>query len=806
MSPPQAEQSRATSAERTASTFRVTLLLFVASGAAGLIDQICFSKYLAYIVGSTAYAISAVLAAFMVGLALGAHLAGGAAVRVRRPLLAYGVLEIVVALAVSVAPAAFSALTPLYVSLARSSPDSLATLTALRWSLASVIVIVPTMAMGATLPLLSKLVALDDDASGRVREGRLGALYAANTLGGAVGALSAAYVILPALGLSKTLYAGAAASALVGVVAIAVGRTAVVRVDAPPARTVEAPPTAPADWAGKAWLLAVLALLSGFLVFACEVVFTHLLALIIGNSVYAFGLILAVFLSCLFVGATRAPALHARLGSAALPLGLAATGVALLATMPLWDMLPLLFGSLRGVKSFAGREAVRALAAFAILVVPTTLMGLTFPLLLQRIATRADVAARVGRLTAINTLGAVAGSIVTGYVLLPALGSERTLVVVGVVYTAAALLALTGVVALWRRWTLSLGAASLAGAVLVPPWNLARLTSGTNVYFERYDPPDAILFTREDVHGGVTTVVVEEGVRVLLTNGKFQGNDGHEMEAQRFFAHYPSLFVHRFDRALVIGVGTATTLGTLAAYPWKAIEVVDISPSIVEAADRFFQSVNRNALHDPRVRLHIDDGRNHVRVSTERYDLVSMELSSIWFAGAASLYSREFYESIDAHLQDGGVFQQWVQFHHIRPHAFATVVNTLRAVFPHVVLFYGGKQGILVASRSPLVASRRALASYQGDPTLSAVIPGARPLPTLLDDVLVTGPSLDAFLDAAARDAGVERERLVSTDDNLFLEYETPRGNVLPWKTREATAERVMTFRRAEDVAALLGP
>ena len=791
------------------SRFVLTLALFVVSGAAGLVDQICFSKYLSYVVGSTAYAISTVLASFMIGLALGSALGGRFSSRVERPLFAYGVLEVLVGVAVLGTPFAFEALTPLYASLARGAPDSLVFVSVIRWLLAMLIVVVPTVAMGATLPLLTGLINDGEGVTARVRERRLGALYAANTLGGAVGALGAAYFLLASLGLTSTLRLAAAASALVGVVAIVAGRS---RAPASAPEATEEPTEdtsaerGPEEQSGLGLVLA-LAFASGFLVFEAEVVFTHLLALIIGNSVYAFGLILAVFLICLFVGAAQAPMLHGRLGLAALPLGLAATSVALAGTLPAWDRLPLLFGGLgEEVTTFAGREAVRGLAAFAILVLPTTMMGLTFPLLLQRIATTPRVAERVGLLTATNTVGAVVGSLVTGYVVLPRLGSEKTLMLLTLTFAVLAFVTLGGLGRAAKRAAVGLAAVGVVVTFAVPRWDLARLTAGSNVYFTNYEPPDEVVFVREDIHGGVTTVLRRKNVYTLYTNGKFQGNTGWEMNAQRYFAHYPSLFVKNFDRALVIGLGTATTLGTVAAYPWKSIDVVEISPAISEAAGRFFKVQNRNALEDPRVSLIHDDGRNYLLVTEQKYDLIGMELSSVWFAGASSLYSAEFYKNVKAHLVEGGVFEQWVQLHHVYRTDFATLVNTLRRAFSHVAVYYGGGQGILIASMQPLRSSPERIAELSQRPEVASSVPRSRQLAELLGDVLVVDESLDAFLEESAKLADRKLETMTSTDDNLYLEYATPRGNVLPWSTREKLVAEIRKHRRPQHIQALRGP
>ena len=236
---------------------------------------------------------------------------------------------------------------------------------------------------------------------------------------------------MPALGLNGTVLLAAGASAVAGGAALLLDArarraSAASQVADEPHGVASAPPNSLiAPSRRDRVLLDALAYGSGFLVFAAEVVFTHLLALIIGNSAYAFGLILAAFLAWLFVGAWLAGPLRRRFSDAAVPLGLAATAVAALVVIPLWDDLPRLFGGLgKAVTTFTGREAVRGAVAFAVLAVPTTAMGLTFPLLLRRVGTYPDVSRWVGRLTAINTVGAVCGALATGYFLLPALGSQ----------------------------------------------------------------------------------------------------------------------------------------------------------------------------------------------------------------------------------------------------------------------------------------------------------------------------------------------------------------------------------------------
>ena len=751
--------------------FSLVATLFFISGATGLLYEVAFSKLLGYVFGATAYAVSTVLAAFMAGLALGAYFGGKTAGRFSRPLAAYGVAEIVVGAICAVSPAALDRLTIAYISLAQSAPGSLAAITALRAGLTSLVVVVPTVAMGATLPLLARVVASD-----ALGDKKLPALYAINTAGGALGSVASAYAILPLLGVRGTMQAAALANVGIGIVAIVASRSAASHEDAP---RVAASSTTPKNEDGEA-LLTALAAASGLLVFATEVVQTHLLALLIGNSAYAFGLMLAVFLVCLSIGAARAPRLAANHGAGAIARGLVYSAIAVALTLPLWEQLPSVFlVAGKVVSGWTGREIVRALAALVILAPPTVWMGSTFPLLLRAVAGRAEVARAVGRLTVANTLGTIAGSILTGYFVLPRLGSQGTLIAIAAAFAAAGVLAARGAglrgSALGR--VAALGAFALVAALLLPRWDLARLTNGANVYFTTGPRPDSIAFVREDVHGGVTTVVDRGPIHTMYTNGKFQGDDGPEMAAQRRFAHFPSLFVKREERALVIGLGTGTTLGTITAYPWKHIDVAEISPSIVEAAQLHFRGPSRNGLDDPRVHLDLNDGRNVILVAREPYDLVTIELTSVWFAGASSLYSREFYELVRSRLAPGGVLQQWVQLHHIRRRELATIVRTLRLVYPHVALFLGGAQGILVASAEPLVASQSRLARLEKLAPMIDVSNGA-PLASLLSELIASESDLDRFVAESRDDA---KDTPVSTDDDLYLEYATPKGNVLDY-------------------------
>lgn len=414
-------------------TLSLIAILYGVSGALGLVYEVAFNKYLGGVFGTTAYASSAVLVAFMGGLALGAHLASRLDARIRRPLLAYGVAEATIGAFCMLAPLGFTLLNATHAWCAARHPGMVAMLDALRASVAVVIALVPAAGMGATLPLLARFVASEDSARGKRLLARL---YAINTLGGALGSLGCAYAIVPRLGLTWTMRSAALLSLGIGVVATMLGRKQTNDVSTvSDASKLDAGPESHAAPFFPMRDAIVLSAASGMLVFGCEIVFVHLLALAIGKSGYAFGLMLAIFLVCLSFGTPVATKLAERFGAGALAICLTVSGFLLLASVVLWERLPSLFRLLDPSWEFA-----RAAVAFAALALPVVAMGTTFPLAL-RAARSATVGADVGKLTVANTAGSIVGSLAFGFGLLPRLGPETSLLAVAVVYVALAVFA-----------------------------------------------------------------------------------------------------------------------------------------------------------------------------------------------------------------------------------------------------------------------------------------------------------------------------------------------------------------------------
>lgn len=766
----------------------VTAMLFV-SGAASLIDEHLLSKLLGRVLGSSAEAVACVLVAFMGGMGLGAHVAQ---TRLRRrgrgsSFQTYAAVELGIALSALAIPSVLSVMVRLFASVA-SSLDAQAALLVVRFLIAVLICAVPGLLMGATLPLVV-------DGAARMK-GRgtlpLARFYAGNTLGAAAGVFASTYVLIPAYGITRTLVAAAACNALAGVGALVLARAA--RSESGSESDTETERQTETDTddgtvgeGGMAFRRALaISFGSGALAFAFEVVCFRLLAVVVGNSAYAFGLMLFVFLLGNGLG-SRIASIVRRPNARLLAGAQAAVGISALVLMPLWDDMPPLFrrvGTL--APSFLLWEGTRVLAVAILIGLPTLAMGSAFGLLL-RIAGGAGPSAgrRVARLYVVNVIGAIIAVPITTFILAPGLGSQVTFVLVAVGEVAVACTALVPAAGT-QRWRLAAGGGFLGLAALLlvtgSQWNVATLMSGSNVYFsEGFAEYEKLRFMREDRAGGMVAVVESQKVKTLIANGKFEGNDGFEVPDQQMFALFPLLFVKNHESALNIGVGTANTLAVMGKFPFKKLDAVDISSAVVDAARLEFGKLNDGILDDPRVHLHIDDGRNFLLRTPTRYDLIAIQMSSIWMSGAAELYNVEFYEALRGRLASGGVFKQWVQLHHIKTSDIARIIATLRKVFPHLTLWVAGHQGVLVGSMSPLRADASALRRWSDNPGLRATLKtsGLEHPFEAFGHLYMDEAGLDAFVEDVSVREGLSESDLLSRDDTATLEYSTPRGNLL---------------------------
>lgn len=776
--------------------------LFVASGFAGLVYEVVYAKALALTFGSTSLAAYTVLTVYMGGMAIGAWLGGRIAENSKNPLYLYAIFEMVIGVYAVLTPEIFKLIQSVYVGISVDMPVESDVLSFVRVVLGAGALLFPTILMGATLPVMFKFLSLQ----GVQSRTAISNLYSANVVGAALGSLAAGYVVLPALGRNGSTYIAAVLSLLIALYAIE-------RLKRLGGRINDAAPTV-ADTTqdeihlpeAKSPLIGLSALtvltLGGAVTLALEVVSMHMLSTIAGSSVYAFGLMLATFLGGLGLGSSVGERVFVRWSRAHIIL-LAQSGLAIsiALTAHFWDTLPGYFGSFglaQSNLSFAGRELVRAMVCALAMVPSAFFIGMSYSpamaLASEWIAPQSPVRG-VGIASSLNTIGNISGVLIAGFCILPMLGSRLTLLVLA---SAAMTLSLIFVVVhlrsslsgagFWRgSGVYASGLAVLSLLAFPSSWNWDELASGSNVYF-RSQSWGRVIEHAESVEGGITTVSLNDaGIHTLLTNGKFQGNNskGGEMQAQASFALLPLLHTDKRESALVIGYGTGMTAHVLHEQGFKQLHVAELSRDLVRLADKYFAEINGGVASKPNVSMHIADGRNYLLTQSSRYDLISIELTSIWFAGAANLYNKDFYELARTRLNKGGVLQQWVQMHHMSEIDILYIIGSIRSVFDNVWIYYSGGQGIIVASDGP-----RVLENDPAHALLDQSLSGSdfEFNAKGLADRLVAGPDrVDALL--SGMDPSLQL--LISTDNNLFLEYSTPKGNALTYDTVPRNLELV---------------
>lgn len=760
-------------------------ILFFVSGATALSAEVVLNKLLTYVFGSSHLATSTVLAAYMAGLSAGAWLFGRATSRLARPVIAYAALELLVGAFYALLPVVFGPFQRASVALASPLAGAPALLTVVRFGLCFTLVFVPTLMMGGTLPTLVSAFH-----RGTALRRSLPLLYATNTLGAAAGTLIASYAAIPRLGLDGTLFACAALNLAVAIAAVLVARALPVR-SAGEERAPEEHETAPEGGHLAPRTVYALAFAQGTLSFVLEVVWSHLIGTVIGVTAYAFALMLFAILLGIGAGSLVLPRLTRRRAPAAVfawAMLLLALGVAV--SLRGWDQFATVVGwtrSLASAGTFWEREGVRLAFCLVLLFPPALAMGISLPALAASARGEGPNHGQwVGRVFASNTLGTITGSLLCGFVLLGRLRSERILAVVVV---GALLLGLAGVALAEgrartsRRSRIALisGAiAALALAIGFRGFDAQRLTLGTHYYWWVPAHPEAerVISVREDAQSGFITVSESpDGTKTLKTNGKYEGTDARG-EFQDLFALFGGLYVKRWDRAALVGIGPSRTLRVLYEMPFRRIEAIEFSPAMLEAAYREFGDFARVPFDDEqRVSIINDDGRNHLQLSREKYDYVAVAITGAAFAGSSNIYSRDFFRAVDAHLPDDGVFMLWIQVHHVYPEDVRSVVYTLRSVFPHVHMYTdsGQTQGFLLASRAPLTIDPGTVPENLASPRLYRTIQ-SHGLGWMLDLTERAVFTTDEELERYFADPTVGQPPVLLTDLRPLFEYKTPYG------------------------------
>ncbi|HYV86338.1 MAG TPA: fused MFS/spermidine synthase, partial [Patescibacteria group bacterium] len=638
----------------------------VLSGLSGLVYEVAWVRSLELIFGATTFAVATVLASFMGGLATGAWLAGALAPRLERyhPLKVYAAFEVLIGAVALGVPLAFRALIPLYQAIWSAFQASFAVFSVVRFVLCAAVLIVPTALMGATLPVVARF------AAGRDAPRRVGVLFAVNTCGAVVGCAAAGLFLLPALGLIKTQWLAVLMNLTAAAGAYAIARRTLgwreMDAGAEAAPAVAPSQSGPEVTRARATFLIGAYAASGAVAMMYEVAWSRFLVLVLGSSTYSYTIMLTTFLVGLTIGAW----LGSRLVRAADPLlmtGLCQLFVGVSTYLGLFvaGELPYLYHVIHDAFHPASRGllGVQLLLASVVMFLPTLGLGAMFPLTLGGLGAAGDNAQRlVSRAYAWNTLGAIAGSVLTGFWLIPLLGSRRVLIAGLVINTLVALAALL----LIEPQTLPRARRAVLAAVIVaflvnlwvsaPSWQPDMLSTGIFRYADRYEGLDRAAFRERVKQGHGEFLQFEEGLTCtvavfrttktlsLLVNGKpdasvppglqeavptrreqVQG----DMRTQVLVGQLPLLLAPKIDDVLLVGLGSGVTLGSILTHPVKQVDCLELEAAVVHGS-RYFDSQSGAPLNDPRVHLVVNDGRNDLLVRDRTYDVIVSEPSNPW--------------------------------------------------------------------------------------------------------------------------------------------------------------------------------
>jgi len=680
----------------------------------------------------------------MGGLGLGAYVLGRVADRRANPARFYGVLEIAIGLFGLASAWVFEGVGASYIAAARWLVPGVWLATAIKFLVAFAVLLVPTFLMGGTLPLLTRAFA-----GTRLDQFRrqLALFYGINTLGGVVGCALAGYMLIEYVGLRGTLLAVGTVNLLLGAAALMLARQVTPETllaeqqdDSSPGPGEDATASAVADAATRRlaiWMIAVTAFAS----LLYEIAWTRILVLVVGSSTYAFTTILAAFLAGIGIGSLFAigkgrPPRELLLGAA-----LIQGGIAVLAALlfPFFRGLPVyIVGTMQvGFLSAVDILTMHGLAVVAVVLPPAVGMGLCFPLLAELAAgPGGKTGGETGRAYFANTLGSILGSVLTGFVFIHLLGSERTLVV-GVLVNAGA----AALMVWWlgrerggsraplqlERIALLLAGLALVIAFGTPSWSHRTLDRGPAIYGREHMTRDQLVnFLRglgaeqlsfEEGWNATVSVWRNGGATWLKTNGKSDASSVADMNTQVLVSLLPALAHPSPRRAFVVGLGSGVSARTLADVPGvERVDVVEIERAVLRAS-RFFDFINRDVLADPKVHVIEDDARSALQLAREPFDIIVSEPSNPWIAGIAALFTADYFRVAASRLNPDGILAQWLQTYRVPPALVAVVVANVRAVFPHVEVWYANPSDLIIlASRRPIPWNRQRVAGLMTPP------------------------------------------------------------------------------------------
>jgi spermidine synthase len=790
--------------------FRLILGVFFLSGAAGLVYEVVWTRYLTLAFGVTAEAVSAVLSAYMAGLALGSFLLGRRVARIKNLLRTYAWLELGVGVFALLTPLIYMRVEAINIYLFRNLGETGTAFDILRFVICFVVMLVPTTMMGGTLPVLSRFVVSRRSSIGF----GVGTLYSINTFGAVLGTFSAGYMLIPAMGLSATVYLAAVVNLAVGVGCYLLSKRPDFSVSGEEEPEAAQPDTTPvAETPRRLQIGIILGLgISGFVALLYEVVWTRVLQLILGTSAYAFACMLTTFLFGIALGSLIVSRFIDRVRDPARLFGYIqlAVGFCALAIIPLFGSMPFIFLRLFALTSrqWWQTSAVEFAVAFLVMLIPTMLFGAAFPVAARVASGSVRLLGRaIGNIYAVNTVGSILGSLMAGFVIIPALGTQRSefLGAGFSIVLGSVILLMNTRIGTWRRMvSVAVAVAVFVGSIFyLPRWDMKVLLWGVYHKAAQFMPVGRDPSSLEDVAHqleqgtliyykegiGTTAAVFEEyGRRSIVINGKLEASTVRmDMRLQRVMGHLPLLLHPNPKKAINIGLGAGVTFGSVMQHPLDEGRCAELSESI-KGATRQFGAANHHVMENPKARIVLRDGRNYLRATTETFDCITADPFHPYTRGAGSLYTVEYFETALARLNPGGIMCQFLPLYNLSDTDFKMIVQTFRQVFPAVSIWFTDVDMVMLGSKEPIRVDYAALKKrMEYEPVRESLAEiGFETIDDVLARFILDEKSLDPYCGDAP----------VNTENHPILEYSSPKSAFVG--TIESNLAEALKYRKFE--------
>lgn len=682
---------------------------FFLSGVTALIYEVLWARQLGLIIGNTMYAISLVLAAFMAGLGAGTYLVNQFMERYPKPLKIYGILEIGIGLWALMVPSLLKGVDQLHLLLHPLLEHSFILDSLLHFGLSGLVIFIPAILMGGTLPALTTCCTEQVQQMG----GKLSLLYALNTLGAVVGTWWVGFYALPWLGMSLTSITAAMINLSIGTLFLMSDRF----VENP---VIKATPKPSSPNNKVSYFLMVGIGVAGFTAMTYEIAWTRILIMVLGSTTYAFSCILMAFLLGITLGSYIYNLLSKRISFGLITFCFIEIliGITTLLSLPAFSLLPqsyiILYNLLPSNISWS-IQMLRFLIPLSIMIVPATLMGITFPLVGNLYSEETgEITKCVCKIYGSNTLGNVFGAFLTGFFFLSVLGAQNTLKLAIILNLCIGVAGLF-IIKSKARLPLIVTAMLTIGLVIFhPPWDKYLMDSGVAIYTDSMSFGKSIknriynsemLYYKEGINAITTVYQQPDGYRYLRVNGKVDASTHPtDMTTQLGTGYIPAFLHPNPQNALVIGLGSGVTVRVIAQYDFiQKVDCVEIEPTVVEAA-KYFTQENHNIHQNPKVNIIVEDGRGYLKSTQEKYDLIISEPSNPWIKGIGNLFSVEYYRLCQQRLNPGGIMGQWIQFYCLSPSSVKMAVNSFRQVFPNCQLwFFPPGDAVIIGSQSPIM-------------------------------------------------------------------------------------------------------